>query len=151
METGFSSKDYQYPTRVLAKWRFINSHHGMFAVVKILISASLIYVVNEVVVRHSKPLLGSLIASLPLVSVLTFIWIWHDLRAKPDVLVDKLSTHSAGVFWFVLPSLPMFLLIPWMLKKGISFWPALAVGCALTMVLYFLMAKLLESLPPGSH
>lgn len=116
----------------------------MFAVVKILISASLIYLVNEVVVRHSKPLLGSLIASLPLVSVLTFIWIWNDLRAKPDVLVDKLSAHSAGVFWFVLPSLPMFLLIPWMLKKGITFWPALASGCVVTMVLYLCMARLLS-------
>jgi hypothetical protein len=115
----------------------------MFAVVKILISASLIYLVNEVVVRHSKPLLGSLIASLPLVSVLTFIWIWNDLRAKPDVLVEKLSAHSAGVFWFVLPSLPMFLLIPWMLRKGIGFWPAMATGCVITMSLYFLMAKLL--------
>ncbi len=115
----------------------------MLPVVKILLSASVIYVVNEIVVRHSKPLLGSLIASLPLVSVLTFIWIWHDLRAKPDVLVEKLSVHSAGVFWFVLPSLPMFLLIPWMLKKGIGFWPAMAAGCALTMVLYLVVARLL--------
>lgn len=116
----------------------------MFAIAKILISASLIYLVNEIVVRHSKPLLGSLIASLPLVSVLTFIWIWNDLRAKPEVLVEKLSTHSAGVFWFVLPSLPMFLLIPWMLRKGIGFWPTLAAGCLLTMVLYLVMAKLLS-------
>ena len=115
----------------------------MLALVKILISASLIYVVNEIVVRHSKPLLGSLIASLPLVSVLTFVWIWHDLRARPDVLVDKLSAHSAGVFWFVLPSLPMFLLIPWMLRKGIGFWPTMAAGCVLTMLLYLLMIKLL--------
>lgn len=115
----------------------------MFPIVKILISASLIYLVNEIVVRHSKPLLGSLIASLPLVSVLTFIWIWHGLREQPEVLVDKLSTHSAGVFWFVLPSLPMFLLIPWMLKKGIPFWPTLGAACLLTMLLYLLMAKLL--------
>jgi len=129
--------------QALAKSLFTDSHHDMFAVVKILISASLIYLVNEVVVRHSKPLLGSLIASLPLVSVLTFIWIWNDLRAKPEVLVEKLSTHSAGVFWFVLPSLPMFLLIPWMLKKGIGFWPTMAAGCLLTMVLYLIMAKLL--------
>ena len=115
----------------------------MFAIVKILISASLIYLVNEVVVRHSKPLLGSMIASLPLVSVLTFIWIWNGLRAKPEAMVEKLSAHSAGVFWFVLPSLPMFLLIPWMLKKGFGFWPAMAAGCVLTMVLYLIMAKLL--------
>lgn len=119
------------------------SLHPMLAIVKILISASLIYLVNEVVVRHSKPLLGSLIASLPLVSVLTFIWIWNDLRAKPEAMVEKLSAHSAGVFWFVLPSLPMFLLIPWMLKKGLGFWPTMAAGCVLTMVLYLIMAKLL--------
>jgi hypothetical protein len=115
----------------------------MFAILKILISASLIYLVNEVVVRHSKPLLGSLIASLPLVSLLTFIWIWNDLRTKPEALVEKLSAHSSGVFWFVLPSLPMFLLIPWMLKKGIGFWPTMAASCVLTMVLYLIMAKLL--------
>jgi hypothetical protein len=115
----------------------------MLAIIKIFISATLIYAVNEVVVRHSKPLLGSLIASLPLVSVLTFIWIWADLRGKPDQLVAKLGAHSVGVFWFVLPSLPMFLLIPWMLRKGIGFWPALATGCVLTMLLYLLMVKLL--------
>lgn len=115
----------------------------MLAVVKILLSATLIYVVNEIVVRHSKPLLGSLIASLPLVSVLTFFWIWADLRGKPGELVAKLGAHSAGVFWFVLPSLPMFLLVPWMLRKGVGFWPTMAAGCVLTMVLYLLMAKLL--------
>lgn len=115
----------------------------MFAIIKILISATLIYVVNEVVVRHSKPLLGSLIASLPLVSVLTFIWIWNDLRGKPDELVAKIGAHSSGVFWFVLPSLPMFLLIPWLLRKGLGFWPSMIVGCVVTMALYLLMVKLL--------
>jgi hypothetical protein len=115
----------------------------MLAIIKIFISAMLIYVVNEVVVRHSKPLLGSLIASLPLVSVLAFIWIWVDLRGRSDELVAKAGAFSSGVFWFILPSMPMFLLIPWMLKKGIGFWPALATGCVLTMLLYLLMVKLL--------
>ncbi len=115
----------------------------MLAIVKILISATLIYLVNEVVVRHSKPLLGSLIASLPLVSVLTFVWFWNDLRGKPDELVAKIGSHSSGVFWFVLPSLPMFLLIPWLLKKDLGFWPSMIAGCVLTMVLYVLMTKLL--------
>lgn len=116
----------------------------MLPLIKILTSAVLIYVVNEIVVRHSKPLLGSLIASLPLVSLLTFFWIWFDLRSQPDSGASKLAAYSAGVFWFVLPSLPMFLLIPWMLKKDIGFWPSIAAGCVLTMLLYFLMAKVLE-------
>ena len=115
----------------------------MLPLIKILTSAVLIYVVNEVVVRHSKPLLGSLIASLPLVSLLTFFWIWFDLRSQSEVWAPKLAAHSTGVFWFVIPSLPMFLLIPSMLKKGIGFWPSMAAGCALTMLLYFLMVKAL--------
>ena len=115
---------------------------SMPALLKILISAILIYVVNEAVVRHAKPWVGSLIAALPIVSVLTFFWIWADLRGKPQEFVTKISAHSHGVFWFVLPSLPMFLLIPWMLRKGIGFWPAMLLGCILTMLLYLLMSKL---------
>jgi len=116
----------------------------MLPLVKILTSAVLIYVVNEIVVRHSKPLFGSLIASLPLVSLLTFFWIWFDLRSQPEGFAPKLAAHSTGLFWFVIPSLPMFLLIPWMLKKGIGFLPSMAAGCLLIMVLYFIMAKALE-------
>ena len=114
----------------------------MPALLKILISAILIYVVNEAVVRHAKPWVGSLIASLPVVSVLTFFWIWNDLRAKPEEFVMKITAHSHGVFWFVLPSLPMFLLIPWLLRKGLGFWPAMLLGCIMTMLFYLLMSKL---------
>jgi hypothetical protein len=84
----------------------------MPAILKILLSAALIWLVNEVVVKHSKPLLGSLIASLPLVSLLTFVWIHHDLRDRPQVAVERLAAHSTGLFWFVLPTLPMFLVFP---------------------------------------
>lgn len=115
----------------------------MLSLVKILVSAVLIYVVNDIVIRHSKPLLGSLIASLPLVSLLTFVWVWFDLRERPAELAPKLGALSAGIFWFILPSLPMFLLIPWMLRREIGFWPCFAAGCGLTMLLYFLMAKAL--------
>lgn len=115
----------------------------MLVVVKILTSAVLIYVVNEIVIGKGKSLLGSLIASLPLVSLLTFFWIWFDLRGKESEAVEKLASHSAGVFWFVIPSLPMFLLFAWMLRKGMGFWPSLATGCVLTMVLYYAMVKIL--------
>jgi hypothetical protein len=30
----------------------------------------------------------------------------------------------------------MFLLIPVLLKRGFAFWPALALGCLLTVALY---------------
>ena len=80
---------------------------------------------------------GGLIASLPLVSVLGMIWLWRDTRDPV-----RMAAHATGTFWFVLPSLPMFLLIPALLKRGLGFWPALAAGCILTIVLYSAMVWL---------
>lgn len=112
-------------------------------VVKYAITAGLVVLVNEVVVRHSKEWLGSLIASLPVVSMITFFWIYYGI-ADPVQRTTKLSNHSTGVFWFVLPSLPMFLLLPYLLKRGVTFWPSILVCCALTMLLYYGMVLLLK-------
>ena len=116
----------------------------MLTVVKLLVSAGLIYAVNEIVIARSRPFLGSLIASLPLVSLITFVWIYYGMKEMPAERVEKLASHSAGVFWFVLPSLPMFLVFPVLLRKGIHFWPSLLTCCLLTMVLYGGMAYLLK-------
>ena len=77
------------------------------------------------------PGFGGLIASLPLVSVLGMIWLWRDTHDA-----GRLADHAQATFWYVLPSLPMFLLIPALLRRGLGFWPALLAGCALTVVLY---------------
>jgi len=74
------------------------------------------------------------VASPSQMSVLGMIWLWHD---KPDV--QNMAAHAQATFWFVLPSLPMFLLIPAMLRAGVSFWLSLLAGCALTIALYLLM------------
>ena len=50
-----------------------------------------------------------------------------------------MASHVEATFWFVLPSLPMFLLIPWLLRNGTSFWLALLIGCAATIALYSAM------------
>jgi hypothetical protein len=62
------------------------------------------------------------------------LWLWND---KPDTA--NMAAHAQGTFWFVLPSLPMFLLIPALLRSGVSFYLSLALGCALTVLLYLLM------------
>ena len=116
----------------------------MLTLIKLAISAGLIYLVNEVVIRHSRPALGSLIASLPLVSLITFVWIYYGMASDPEARAEILAAHSAGVFWFVLPSLPMFLVFPWLLRRGLSFWPNLLLCCLLTMVLYLGTALLLK-------
>jgi hypothetical protein len=103
---------------------------------KALISGLLVAAASEIARRHAG--FGALIASLPLVSVLGMIWLWRDTT---DVL--RMTEHSAATFFYVLPSLPMFLLIPLLLKRGIGFWPALGIGCLMTILLYALMVSLL--------
>lgn len=103
-----------------------------FLILKALISGAIIAAVADVSKRF--PGLGGLIASLPLISVLGMIWIWSETREP-----ERLAAHAQATFWFVLPSLPMFLLIPFMLRRGWEFWPALIAGCVLTMALYAAM------------
>jgi hypothetical protein len=110
-------------------------------VIKFALSALLIVIVSEIVVKRGA-WLGSLIASLPLISLVTFFWIYHDTSGQQRI--DKLASHSTGIFWFVLPSLPLFLVFPWLLRKGLSFWSCLAIGCALTIVLYLITIALLK-------
>ena len=106
-----------------------------YLVLKAAISGVLVAAASEVARRF--PGWGALIASLPLVSVLGMMWLWRD---RPDAA--NMADHAQATFWFVLPSLPMFLAIPWMLRSGVNFWVALALGCALTVGLYLLMTVL---------
>lgn len=101
----------------------------VYLLIKAALSGIIIAIVSEVAKRY--PGFGALIASLPLVSVLGMIWLWRD---KPDV--PNMAAHVEATFWFVLPSLPMFLLMPWLLRQGVSFWVTLGLGSALTVALY---------------
>ncbi|RST31605.1 DUF3147 family protein [Sphingomonas ginkgonis] len=107
----------------------------LYLFIKAALSGVIVAAVSEIARRF--PGLGGLIASLPLVSVLGMIWLWRD---KPDPV--NMALHARGTFWFVIPSLPMFLLIPWLLERGWGFWSALAAGCVLTMILYSLTTLL---------
>ena len=83
------------------------------------------------VIGRKAPAAGALIASLPLISVIGMIWLWRDTT---DPLL--IASHAEATFWYVLPSLPMFLLMPCLLRSGYSFWVALASGVAVTIMLY---------------
>ena len=102
---------------------------------KAAISGILIAAASTLAKRY--PGFGALIASLPLVSVLGMLWLWSE---KPDA--GNMAAHAQATFWYVLPSLPMFLLIPVMLRSGWGFWPSLLAGCLLTMALYAAMIAL---------
>ena len=105
----------------------------VYLLVKAALSGVIIAIVSEVARRYSG--WAALIASLPLVSILGMIWLWRDTNDPV-----RLADHAQATFWFVLPSLPMFLLVPVMLKRGLGFWPSLAAGCLVTILLYLAMA-----------
>lgn len=104
----------------------------MHPALKVLITAVLIVLITEVSKRTGY--LGGLIASLPLVSYLSIIWLYVENDNKADA-VQIIAQHSVSVFWFVLPTLPFFVVLPWLLRH-MPFAAAMAVGTALMFACY---------------
>lgn len=103
-----------------------------YLLLKAAISGILIALASEVARRNAG--IGALIASLPLVSILGMIWLWRDTH---DPI--RLANHAQATLWYVAPSLPMFLVIPALLRAGWGFWAALGLGCAVTILLYLVV------------
>ena len=101
----------------------------LYLVIKALVSGVIVMAVSEIARR--SPTFGALVVSLPLVSLLGILWLWRDTGDT-----TRIAAHAEATFWYVLPSLPMFLAFPTMLRHGIGFWPALRMGCLLTVLLY---------------
>jgi hypothetical protein len=100
-----------------------------YLIIKFALSAALLVTVSEIGKRSS--FLGGLLASLPLVSLLAMIWLYHDTRDA-----QKVAALSTSIFWLVLPSLVLFLVLPVLLKRGVNFYPALAASVAAMLSSY---------------
>jgi hypothetical protein len=109
-----------------------------YLIAKALLSGTIIMIVSEIAKR--SPFAGALVASLPLISVLGMIWLWLDTKD-----VERIAAHSTSTFWMVIPSLPMFLVLPTLLHHGMHFYLALALSCTLTSALYLVMIWALRS------
>ena len=109
----------------------------MLYVAKVLVSSLIIVAAGELSRRSTT--LGALLLALPLVSIIAFTWIWLENRDA-----QRLATMSFETLWFVLPTLPMFALLGWMLRQGFGYFPSLAAGCALTAVLFWGMRLLMR-------
>lgn len=111
----------------------------MFAVIKFALSAAIIVLISEVAKRSI--FWGGILASLPIVSILALIWLYLDTRD-----VQTVSSLSLNIFWMVLPSLVLFLVLPMLLKKQIPFPWALLLASMATVGAYYGMAQLLQRL-----
>jgi len=107
-----------------------------YTIIKIIITSLLIVAISELSKRNS--LLGSLLASLPLISVLAMFWLYIDTKD-----VEKVADLAASVFWLVIPSLVFFIILPILLKKGVVFYLSMGLSMSVTAGCYFLMITLL--------
>ena len=101
----------------------------MYFFIKIIITASIVAIVSELAQRYT--LWAALLASLPLTSVLAFIWVYVDTKDS-----SKIIDLSYSVFWLVIPSLAFFLILPFLLKQGVAFPWAMGASVVATTAAY---------------
>lgn len=109
----------------------------VYYALKVILSAVLIVAISEIAKRSSG--FAALIAALPLTSLLAFVWLY--MEGSP---LGRISELSSQIFWLVLPSLLLFLLFPFLLKKGLGFWLSLGLSITATTGLYLVLLPLLR-------
>ena len=97
-------------------------------ITKYLLTAAMVVFISEVAKRSDK--LGGFIAALPLMTLLTLTWLY--IENQPE---EKIANHAYYTFWYVIPTLPMFLLFPYLLPK-IGFWLTMG-ACVVATVICF--------------
>ena len=108
-----------------------------YYLVKIAITTILIVAISEIAKRST--LIGAILASIPLVSVLAMTWLYVDTKD-----IAKVSALSISVFWLVLPSLALFVTLPLLLKSGFNFYLGISISIVVTAACYFLMVSVLN-------
>jgi len=114
----------------------------LYFALKVIVSAFLIAAVSEIAKRSSG--FAALLAALPLTSLLAFVWL-HVEGSGPD----EIANLSRQIFWLVIPSLLLFLLLPTLLKAGMGFWISLAVSATATAALYVGLLPILRRVGVG--
>ncbi len=116
---------------------------SFFDLVKILLTAVIILIVTKLQLVSDK--LSALLIALPLTSILAMIWMRHESKVPDEAKrLASIADHAYYTFWFVLPTMPMFLVIPWMLRKGHGFYFTLFANALLPAALFWLLVYLLK-------
>ena len=101
----------------------------LYLIIKAALSGVIVAAVSEIARRY--PSWGGLVASLPLTSILAMLWLWRDTADSGRVAELSMST-----FWFFLPSVPLFVVLPLLIRAGMPFWASMTVVVAGTLALY---------------
>ncbi len=109
----------------------------LYYALKVIISALLIVAIAEIAKRSSG--FAALLAALPLTSLLAFVWMKFE-----GVAVARIADLSSQIFWLVLPSLLLFLLLPWLIKLGMNFWLSLCISIVATVLCYLTLLPVLR-------
>jgi hypothetical protein len=102
----------------------------LYLFIKAALSGAMVAAVSEVARRY--PGWGGLIASLPLTSLLAMLWLYRDSGGDSG----RVAELSASTLWFILPSVPLFIALPLLIRNGVSFWASMAIVVAGTLALY---------------
>jgi hypothetical protein len=113
-------------------------HINLYYFIKLFLAALIIVVVTEV--AKINAFIGGFIKSLPLISLITLIWVYIETHSN-----DKIVGLSISTFWFVLPTLPMFILLPYLLKQGLNFYLSLALSILVMMACYWITIIILKN------
>jgi hypothetical protein len=104
----------------------------LYLAIKAALSGIIVAAVSEIARRY--PTWGGLVASLPLTSLLAMLWLWRDTNDA-----ERVAELSASTIWFIIPSVPLFIALPLLLRSGIGFWLSMTIVIAVTLALYALM------------
>ncbi len=103
---------------------------------KYLLTAGMVVFISEVAKRSDR--MGGFIAALPLMTLLTLVWLY--VENQPE---EKIANHAYYTFWYVIPTLPMFLLFPYLLPR-IGFWLTMSASVVLTIICFGLFALVMK-------
>jgi hypothetical protein len=106
-------------------------------ITKYLLTAGMVVFISEVAKRSEK--LGGFIAALPMMTLLTLIWLFIENQSE-----EKIGNHAYYTFWYVLPTLPMFLLFPYLLPK-VGFWMTMGASVVVTIVCFGIFSLLMKN------
>jgi len=106
-------------------------------ITKYLLTAGMVVLISEIAKRSDK--LGGFIAALPLVTLLTLTWLYIEDQSE-----EKIANHAYYTFWYVIPTLPMFLIFPYLLPK-LGFWMTMGISIAVTVICFGLFTLLMKN------